>query len=64
VLGAHCHATGEVVRAVLPERQLDACLDALRKNNARLTSVTPVRATLEDYFLARIGQASSQEVRA
>ena len=28
---------------------------ALRKSQARLISVTPVQATLEDYFLARIG---------
>jgi len=63
-LGARCHVTGDVVRAVLPERSLDAALDALRKNQARLTSVTPVRATLEDYFLARIGEAAPNEVNA
>ena len=63
-LGARCHATGDVVRAVLPERSLDAALDVLRKNQARLTSVTPVRATLEDYFLARIGETKPNEVSA
>jgi ABC-2 type transport system ATP-binding protein len=63
-LGARCHATGDVVRAVLPERSLDAALDALRKSQARLTSVTPVQATLEDYFLARIGEAKPNEVTA
>jgi len=50
--------------AVLPERSLDAALDVLRKNQARLTSVTPVRATLEDYFLARIGETKPNEVSA
>jgi len=63
-LGARCHATGDVVRAILPERLLEAALDALRRSQARLTSVTPLRATLEDYFLARIQEASSSEVSA
>jgi ABC-2 type transport system ATP-binding protein len=63
-LGARCHATGDVVRAILPERSLEAALDALRRSQARLTSVTPLRATLEDYFLARIQETSSREVSA
>jgi ABC-2 type transport system ATP-binding protein len=63
-LGARCHATGDVVRALLPERSLEAALDALRKSQARLTSVTPVRATLEDYFMARIGEEKLNEVNA
>jgi ABC-2 type transport system ATP-binding protein len=63
-LGAHCHATGDVVRALLPERSLDAALDALRNNQVRITSVTPVQATLEDYFLARIGDEAPSEVKA
>ena len=54
-LGAVCHATGDVVRALLPERSLETALAALRKSQSRLISVTPVQATLEDYFLARIG---------
>jgi ABC-2 type transport system ATP-binding protein len=63
-LGARCHATGDVVRGLLPERSLEDALAALRKNQARLTSVTPVRATLEDYFLARIGEQKPNEVNA
>jgi ABC-2 type transport system ATP-binding protein len=63
-LGAHCHATGDVVRARLPERLLETALEALRKSQARLTSVTPVQATLEDYFLARIGDDKPKEVNA
>ena len=63
-LGAHCHATGDVVRARLPERFLESALAELRKSQARLISVTPVRATLEDYFLARIGEAQPNEVHA
>ena len=63
-LGARCHATGDVVRGLLPERSLEAALAALRHNQAHLTSVTPVRATLEDYFLARIGDEKPHEVNA
>jgi ABC-2 type transport system ATP-binding protein len=63
-LGARCHVAGDVVRATLPERDLEAALAALRQHQSRLTSVTPVRATLEDYFLARIGQETAGEVRA
>jgi ABC-2 type transport system ATP-binding protein len=63
-LGARCHATGDVVRALLPERSLEAALDALRRSQCRLTSVNPVRATLEDYFLARIGEEKPNQVNA
>jgi ABC-2 type transport system ATP-binding protein len=63
-LGARCHVTGDVVRALLPERSLEAALAALRQSQARLTSVTPVQATLEDYFLARIGEEHPDEVNA
>jgi ABC-2 type transport system ATP-binding protein len=56
-LGARTKTTGDVLRAVLPEATLELALDALRQNGGRLTSVTPVRATLEDYFLARIGDS-------
>jgi ABC-2 type transport system ATP-binding protein len=54
-LGAEIHAAGETIRAVLAEAVLPAALDALRRNSARLISVTPVRITLEDYFLEQLG---------
>jgi ABC-2 type transport system ATP-binding protein len=63
-MGALCHATGDVVRALLPERSLEAALGSLRVSQARLISVTPVQATLEDYFLARIGDEAPHEVKA
>jgi ABC-2 type transport system ATP-binding protein len=53
-LGAQTFATGETVRAVLAGEHLDAAIDALRRESARLISVTPVRATLEDYFLEHL----------
>lgn len=53
-LGAECHVTTDMVRAVLPEDKLDAVIEALRRANLRLISVTPVRATLEQYFVERL----------
>ncbi|MCI0353720.1 MAG: ABC transporter ATP-binding protein [Acidobacteria bacterium] len=55
-LGGDCHATGETVRAVIAEEKLDAAIDALRRSGANLVSVTPVRSTLEDYFVAKLAQ--------
>ncbi len=49
--GAECHVSGETVRTIVAEDQQDVALDALRRENLRLISLTPVRATLEDYFL-------------
>jgi ABC-2 type transport system ATP-binding protein len=63
-IGAQCHTTGDVVRALVPERLLETALAALRQNRGRLISVTPVQATLEDYFLARIGDEIPNEVKA
>ena len=52
--GAECHVSGETVRTVVAEDQQDAALEALRRDNLRLISLTPVRATLEDYFLEKL----------
>jgi ABC-2 type transport system ATP-binding protein len=53
-LGADFHITTDMVRAVLPEDKLDMVIEALRRANLRLISVTPVRATLEQYFVERL----------
>jgi len=53
-LNATCYATGDTVRAVLPETNQDAAIDAIRRERARLVSVTPVRASLEDYFIEKV----------
>ena len=55
-LGCECHSTGDIIRAVLPEPQLDAAIDVLHRNRARLISVTPVRMSLEEYFLERLSE--------
>lgn len=60
-LGAECRQTADIVRAQLPDKQLDAAIDAIRRGNGRLVSVTPVRATLEDYFLQKLGDRRAGE---
>ena len=59
-LGAACHKAGETVRAVLPAAQQDPALDVIRREGLRLISVTPVRTSLEDYFLAQLTPASEE----
>jgi hypothetical protein len=39
---------------VVPEDKVDQTIDMLRSQKARLIAVTPVRATLEDYFVAKL----------
>lgn len=53
--GFEVHAVGETVRAVVPESEVDRVIDMLRTQHAKLVAVTPMRTTLEDYFLAKIG---------
>jgi len=48
------HATGDTTRIVVAQECLDAALDALRRAGARLVSVNPIRATLEDYFAEKV----------
>jgi ABC-2 type transport system ATP-binding protein len=58
-LGADCHVTGETVRAVLPENQQDASIDALRRERIRLIAITPVRTSLEDYFVEKLQRSET-----
>ena len=53
-LGAECHVTGETVRAVLPESQQDAAIDALRRERIRLIAIIPLRTSLEAYFVEKL----------
>ncbi len=55
---AECHVTGETVRATVAEAELDRALESLRRAGGRLISVTPVRATLEDFFIERLAEAA------
>ena len=53
-LGAKCSEAGEVIRAELDEKSLQRALEIIRNSNARLISVNPVRASLEEYFVSRL----------
>jgi ABC-2 type transport system ATP-binding protein len=53
-IGAECHVTGDTVRAVLAESQQDAAIDALRRERIRLIAITPLRTSLEAYFVEKL----------
>ena len=53
-LGSECHVTGDTVRAVLPDNQQDAALEALRREHLKLISLVPVRTSLEQYFVEKL----------
>jgi ABC-2 type transport system ATP-binding protein len=57
-LGAECHISGETVRAVVPEAQQDAALEILRRERLRLVSLTPVRPSLEEYYMQKVNSAA------
>ena len=57
---AGCAArSGRRFRVELPEAQLYALLEQLRACDARILSVTPLRPTLEDYFLRLVGSGQA-----
>lgn len=58
-LGAECHVTGDTVRGIVSEANQDAAIEALRRERLRLVSVTPVRTSLEDYFMQKLQPAEA-----
>ena len=58
-LGAECHVSGDRVRAVVAETQQDAMIDALRRERLRLIAITPVRTSLEAYFVEKLRRAET-----
>jgi ABC-2 type transport system ATP-binding protein len=56
------HASGETVRATVAQAELDAAIDAIRRAHGRLLSITPVRASLEDFFLEKLADNTPVEV--
>jgi len=58
-LGADCHLTGDTVRAVLAETQQDSAIDALRREHLHLIAITPVRTSLEDYFVEKLQRSET-----
>src|SRR6266852_2216327 len=58
-LRAECHVTGDTARAVLAEDHQDAVIDALRRERQRLIAITPVRTSLEAYFVEKLRRAET-----
>ena len=58
-LGGECHVTGDRVRAIIAENQQDAVIDALRRDRLRLIAITPVRTSLEAYFVEKLRRAET-----
>jgi ABC-2 type transport system ATP-binding protein len=53
-LGAEARVSGDMVNAVLPEEQQDAALEVLRHERLKLISLTPVRSSLEEYYIQKL----------
>jgi len=58
-LGAECHVTGDRVRAIINENQQEAMIDTLRRERLRLIAITPVRTSLEAYFVEKLRRAET-----
>jgi ABC-2 type transport system ATP-binding protein len=54
-LGVKCHVVADTARAVILESEVDRVIDIIRNQHLRLIAVTPMRTTLEDYFMAKLG---------
>jgi ABC-2 type transport system ATP-binding protein len=61
--GFETHVSGDAVRAIVAEAEVHAAIDAVRRTDARLVSVTPVRMTLEGYFVERLAADASEVSR-
>ncbi len=53
-LWAEARLSGDMVNAVLPEEQQDAALEVLRQQRLKLISLTPVRSSLEEYYIQKL----------
>ena len=43
-----------MVNAVLPEERQDAALEVLQRERLKLISLTPVRRSLEEYYIQKL----------
>jgi ABC-2 type transport system ATP-binding protein len=53
-LGAEARVSGNMVNAILPEEQQEAALDVIRRERLKLISLTPVRSSLEEYYIEKL----------
>jgi len=63
-LGAEARISGDMVNAVLPEAHQDAALEILLRDRHKLISLTPVRSSLEEYYIqkTRTGEVRKEAV--
>jgi len=60
-LGAEARVSGDMVNAVLPQEHQDAALDLLRRERLKLVSLTPVRSSLEEYYIQKLRPAENRK---
>jgi len=53
-LGVEARVSGDMVNAVVEEQKQDAALEILRREGIRLISLTPVRSSLEEYYIEKL----------
>ena len=63
-LEAECHVTTDTIRAILPEQNQEAALEALQRERLRLVSLTQVRTSLEEYYMQKLRPAVSSQSAA
>ena len=59
-LAAECHVAGDTIRALFSRDKQELALELLRRDKLRLISLTPVRISLEDYFLSQLGNPATE----
>ena len=60
-LGAEARLSGDMVNAVLPEERQDAALEVLRRDGLKLISLTPVRNSLEEYYIQKLRRTEGRK---
>jgi ABC-2 type transport system ATP-binding protein len=63
-LGAEAKISGDMVNAVLPEECQDSALEVLRREHLKLISLTPVRSSLEQYYVQKVRSTEGQQVES
>jgi ABC-2 type transport system ATP-binding protein len=58
-LTAEYHLIGDTVRAAVREANQDAAIDGLRREGIRIISLTPVRTSLEEYFVRKMAPSAT-----
>jgi hypothetical protein len=53
-LGVEARVNGEMVNAVLAEEKQDEALEILQRAHLRLISLTPVRSSLEEFYVQKL----------